>query len=369
MNSLVDQGAMRRALALAARALGTTWPNPGVGCILVRDGRVIGAGATAPWSSINPQEHAEAGALRHARALGHDPVGATAYVTLAPCTRRSRPDLTACADHLIAARIARVVVAVADPHQLDSPERFAQAGIPWESGVGEAEARQIHGGFLTRMTLGRPRFTGKWAATLDGFLATVTGHSGWISSPEALALSRRRRRAFDAILVGSGTATQDDPQLLASRRRPGERPGPLRIVVSAGGRLPLESRLLATLASAPLLLMHGPGMDPIHRRELAARGVDLREVANPHDPRQIAAALGEMGLNEILVEGGSRVHAAFLAAGLYDRLEIYHGARTLGGGLAIAAGPGAPRIPDGQGWRVEVPPRLLGDTVLLRYCR
>ncbi len=355
-----DRRWMLRALRQASRAAGTTWPNPGVGCVLVRDGVVLGEGRTAPGSG--GQEHAEAAALRRCRELGHDPAGATAYVTLAPCTRRSvAGGHQACATQLIAARPARVVIATADPSQADAVAAFAAAGIPVTVGVREAAARHVHGGFLSRITAKRPRFTGKWAQTLDGFLATGTGHSGWISAPEALALSRRRRRAFDAILIGAGTARADDPALLTTHPR---RAGPLRIVVSAAGDLADESRLLTTLDRTPLLVVHGVGADPAR---LLAWGAQAQALDDPHDVVRLARLLGGWGLNEVLVEGGAGIHGAFLRAGLYDRLELYQGATTLGGGLPVARGEGVPTIPDGIHWHPEEPPRLLGTTVLTRW--
>ncbi len=356
-----DHTWMLRALRIASLSLGTTWPNPGVGCILVRDGQVLGEGHTGS-SSLTPQQHGEAAALADAAQRGHDVRGATAYVTLAPCITRST-GTTSCSQLLIAAGIARVVVGIDDPHQQESAARLTAAGIAYERGPCASEVRHLHGGFLSRITAKRPRFTGKWAMTLDGCLAAYTGKSGWISSPEALALSRRRRRAFDAILIGAGTQQADDPQLLASRPRTR---GPLRILVSADATVADDARLLQTLDLAPLLVIHGPTADPAR---LTAWGAELQALEDPHDVTQLARTLGAWGLNDVLVEGGAAVHGAFLRAGLYDRLELYHGATTLGGGLPVAAGLGAPAIPDGQHWLPEGAPRLLGTTILSRWTR
>lgn len=353
-----DRRWMLRALRLASLASGTTWPNPGVGCVLVRDGVVIGDGRTAPGTS--GQEHAEAAAVR----VAGDARGATAYVTLGPCTKRSvSGEHRACADVLSDAGVARVVVAIADDSQGDARTRFAAAGIAYETGLCADLARQVHGGFLSRTLRKRPRFTGKWALTLDGFLAAGSGASGWISSPEALALSRRRRRVFDAILIGAGTLKADDPQLLASRPR---RDGPLRIVVATGADIPDESRLLHSLDQAPLLVVHGIEADIARLRDW---GAQLQALEDPHDVVQLSRTLGGWGFNDVLVEGGAAVHGAFLRAGLYDRLEVYQGGTTIGGGLPVARGEGAPTIPDGQRWRLEQPPRALGGTVLTRWAR
>lgn len=356
-----DRRWMLRALRLASLSSGTTWPNPGVGCVVVRDGRVLGEGHTGP-SSISPQEHGEAAALADAARRGHDVRGATAYVTLAPCTTRST-GTTSCSELLIAAGIARVVVGVDDPHQHQSEARLSAAGVAYESGLCATVARHLHGGFLSRIVAKRPRFTGKWAMTLDGCLAAHTGKSGWISSPDALALSRRRRRAFDAILIGSGTQQSDDPQLLASRPRSR---GPLRILVSDAATLADDARLLQTLDQAPLLVIHGVAANPAR---LKAWGAELQALEDPHDAVQLARTLGAWGLNDVLVEGGATLHGAFLRAGLYDRLELYQGATTLGGGMPVANGVGAPAIPDGQHWLPECAPRMLGSTILSRWTR
>ena len=356
-----DRRWLLRALRLAALALGTTAPNPGVGCVLVRGDLLLGEGHTSP-ARTQPQIHAEAAAIAQARAAGQDLRGATAYVTLAPCTARSAGG-TSCTDLLVQAGVTRVVVAIDDPQQPQTAERFAAAGITYEANQLPDLARRVHGGFLSRVTAKRPRFTGKWALTLDGCLAAHTGKSSWISSPSALALSRRRRRAFDAILIGGGTAQADDPQLLASRPRV---IAPRRIVVSASGALPDDSRLLQTLDQAPLLMVHRLGADTA---ALSAWGADLQALEDPHDVLALARTLGGWGLNEVLVEGGAAIHGAFLRAGLYDRLEIYQGGTTLGGGLPVARGAGAPSIPDGQSWTLEEPPRALESTVLTRWTR
>ena len=356
-----DRRWLLRALRLASLALGTTAPNPGVGCVLVRDQRILGEGHTGP-ARFQPQIHAEAAAIAQARAAGHDLRGATAYVTLAPCTARSAGG-TSCTDLLLQAGIICVVVAVDDPQQPQTAERFAAAGIAYEANRLPDLARRVHGGFLCRVTAKRPRFTGKWAMTLDGCLAAHTGKSSWISSPQALALSRRRRRAFDAILIGGGTALTDDPQLLATRPRS---IAPRRIVVSAAAALDEDSRLLHSLDQAPLLVVHRLGAETAR---LAAWGAELQALEDPHDLPALARTLGGWGLNDVLVEGGATMHGAFLRAGLYDRLELYQGAVTIGGGLPVARGHGAPTIPDGQTWHLEEPPRMLASTVLTRWSR
>lgn len=352
-----DRRWMRRALRQAALSAGQTSPNPGVGCVLVRHGRLLADGRHRACGG----PHAEVAALRAAAEAGVDIAGATAYVSLAPCTRQGRTP--PCVDALITAGLARVVAAVADPGQDRAGERLAAAGIDYAVGCEGMLAEQIHGGFLQRVTTGRPRITGKWAMTLDGQLAATTGHSAWISSAEARALSRRRRRAFDAILVGAGTLRQDDPILLAATTAP-ER-SPLRIVLAGSQALAPPARLFS--AAVPVLLVHDQRLPAADREAWLAAGARLHGIADTRDTLAVAQVLGAIGLNDVLVEGGATVHAAFLQAGCYDRLECYLGAKTLAGGLPVARGPGRPAVPAADGWELEDRPRLLGSTVLLRY--
>lgn len=348
---------MRRALRLASLGLGATAPNPSVGCVLVRDGRLIGAGRHARCGA----EHAEIAAIRDARRRGADPRGATAYVTLAPCTRHGRQP--PCAEALVAAGVARVVAAIADPHQEDAGVHLP--GVRYEVGCGAEVAAQIHGGFLTRIRHGRPRITGKWAMTLDGCLAAASGDSRWISTPAALAMARRRRRAFDAIVVGAGTAFADDPQLLAVGARAHlDGAGPRRVVLGRNPRLAASAKILAP-AAAPVLVVATAAV----LRERPWLGPLLIDQVDSHDPHAVAAWLGRLGCNDVLVEGGSQVHAAWLAAGLYDRLEIYLGTIALGGGLAVAVGGACARIADGGRFVPEQAPLGVDGGVVLRMRR
>jgi diaminohydroxyphosphoribosylaminopyrimidine deaminase/5-amino-6-(5-phosphoribosylamino)uracil reductase len=359
-----DERWMSRALALATLSLGRTWPNPGVGCVIARDGALLGQGRHEACG----EAHAEVRALEDCHRRGNDARGATIYVTLAPCTRQGRQP--PCVNALFAARVARVVAGTADPSQDDPRENFERLGVAYRVGCLGPAARAIHGGFLARVGLGRPRITGKWAISADGFLAASGGASAWISGAEALALSRRRRRCFDAILVGRETARRDDPELLASRPRShGQDNGPLRIVVSRRAELRADSRLVKSISRAPLLLIHGREIAEPRRGELRRLGVQVRECADPHDPNLIGRLLAELGINDLLVEGGSAVHAAFLAAGLYDRLELYLGLMTLSGGLPVASGQGIATPSLGARWELEEPPRALGAAVHVRLSR
>jgi len=354
---------MRRALRLASLSLGMTWPNPGVGCVIVKDGEIIGEGR----HMVCGEMHAETRALENCRARGKDPAGATVYVTLAPCTRHGRQP--PCVEALIAARVSMVIAAADDPHQDDPWLWFEKASISYSVGFMRQEAEQVHGGFLMRMRQGRPRFTGKWAITLDGSMASTSGDSKWISSREALALSRRRRRAFDAILIGAGTAKRDDPRLAANGARlHGADRGPIRVVVDREADLSFGSQLVRTAKAQPLLVACGEASSDMIEA-LSAAGVATLPLKDPHDAEQLAVGLGDLGINDVLVEGGATLHGAYLRAGLYDRLELYLGASTLGGGLPPALGPGVATLAEAQQWVLEERPRMLGDTVLLRWRR
>lgn len=336
-----DRTWMARALRLASLSLGMTWPNPGVGCVLVRDGRLIGEGRHRRCGGL----HAETDALSRCP----DARGATAYVTLAPCTRHGRQP--PCVTALIGAGVARVVAAIADPHQDEAGGVLRAARVAYEVGCLGAQARHLHGGFLCRVTRGRPRITGKWAASADGFIAAAPGRRTPISCPDAYALMRRRRRAFDAIVVGAGTAAADNPALTTPRpRRHGDESGPVRVVLARRGVVAAPS---LRDDAAPTLVVHGPGAAP-------PAGVRGLEVADPHDPVLVAAALGALGLNDLLIEGGAAVHAAWMP--LYDRLEIYRGTVVLGGGVPAPPEPGA-------GWIREGGPERVGSTAIARWTR
>lgn len=356
-----DHRWMALALRQAVRSLGRTAPNPGVGCVLARQGVLVGTGRHERCGG----PHAEVQALADARRRGNDTTGATAYITLAPCTTHGRTP--PCTDALIAARVARVVAAIADPVQDDAQRHLTSAGIAYHVGCLGAIAQHIHGGFLTRVRLGRPRFTAKWAMTLDGCIAAATGDSRWISSIESRGLSRRRRRAYDGILVGARTAKHDDPVLLAQPVRDGRTP--TRIVLSDHADLSVYSRLVQTLSDAPVLVVHGRNADRTHLNSLQRAGVTTLDVGHAHEPEDVAVALGRAGFNDVLIEGGAVIHGAWLRADLVDRVEAYIAPRTLGGGQGVAAGQGAATIGQGEPWVHESPPRLLGDTLWLRLRR
>ena len=319
---------MRAALALARRSLGRTWPNPAVGCVIVRDGRVIARGRTQDGG----RPHAEADAIAHAS----EPLkGATAYVTLEPCSHvgKSPP----CVDALIAAGVARVVSAMEDPFPEVNGRGHAKlkaAGIAVEVGEGAREAAEINAGFLLRVKEGRPLFHLKIAASLDGHTATALGQSKWITGAEARLHGHGLRATHDAILVGSNTAGADDPDLTC--RLPGlERYSPVRIVVDSKARLSPSSKLAESARATPTWLICTKAAPSAARDLLLAKGVEIIEVeATPQGRIDIAAAaraLGARGLTRVVVEGGGTIAAAFLKASLIDRVSSYRAGLFLGG--------------------------------------
>lgn len=326
---------MRAALALARRSLGRTWPNPAVGCVIVRDGRIVAAGRTRDGG----RPHAEADAL----ASTLEPVvGATAYVTLEPCAHHGRTP--PCADALVAAGVARVVSAMEDPDPRVKGQghaRLRAAGIAVEIGEGVTEATDINAGFLRRISDGRPLFHLKLATSLDGAIATAKGESKWITGPAARAAGQRLRATHDAVLVGINTIVLDDPELTC--RLPGlSRYSPVRIVLDSHARLPLESKIVATASKNPVWLVCTQ-VDRDRELRLADKGIKVIRVNAAVDGRVdvVAAAksLGVLGLTRVLIEGGGQVAAAFLKAGLIDRITHYRAGLVIGADSRSAVGP------------------------------
>ena len=322
-----DAEHMRAALALARRGLGSTWPNPSVGCVIVRDGRVVGRGATAPGG----RPHAEAVALAMA---GEAARGAVAYVTLEPCSHHGQTP--PCADALIAAGVARVVVACGDPYPTVNGAGIAKlqhAGIEVVTGVLQGEAETLQEGFLTRVRHGRPMVTLKLASTLDGRIATRSGESQWITGPEARRMAHALRAQHDGVLVGVGTVQTDNPELTC--RIPGYRSGPnLRIVADSHLRTRLLSRVVAGAREVPTWFLHRAGADRGRAEALREAGARLFEVdaAEPGiDLGAGLAALAEAGLTRLLVEGGAQIAGALLRAGLVDRMAWFHAPSVMGG--------------------------------------
>jgi diaminohydroxyphosphoribosylaminopyrimidine deaminase / 5-amino-6-(5-phosphoribosylamino)uracil reductase len=333
---------MRAALTLAARGLGQVAPNPAVGCILVKQGRVVGRG----WTQPGGRPHAETEALRRAGAAAQ---GATAYVSLEPCAHHGKTP--PCAKALIEAGVARVVIALEDPDPRVSGRGVAllrQAGIAVDVGVCREQAERLNAGFLTRILKGRPLVVLKLATSLDGRIATHSGHSQWITGETARRRAHLLRSRADAILVGSGTAVIDNPRL--DVRLPGlaERK-PLRVVIDGRLRLPLTHDLVARAAANPTLLVTQDGNPPQRLAAYRAAGVEVVEVDPGPDGHvslpDLLAHLGSRGITRLLVEGGGHLAASLLRDGLVDRLAWFRAPLLIGGdGVPAISGFGVDRL-------------------------
>lgn len=312
---------MARALRLAERGLFTTTPNPRVGCVLVKDGAVVGEG----WHERAGEPHAEVHALR---AAGEKARGATAYVTLEPCSHHGRTP--PCAHALIDAGVARVVAALRDPNPLVAGGGIALltlAGIRAEVGLLEAEARALNIGFISRMTRGRPWVRLKTASSLDGKTALLNGTSQWITGPAARADVHRLRARACAVLTGVGTVLADDPQL--NVREVETTRQPLRVVVDSRLRTPTDARILGDGETVLVCAQ----ADPARRDALLAAGGHVLELPGPDgrvDIRALLEELGARGINELHAEAGATLNGALLRAGLVDEWVAYQAPVVLG---------------------------------------
>jgi len=318
---------MSAALTLARRGLGRVWPNPAVGCVLVNGRRVVGRG----WTQSGGRPHAEAEALRRAGSASH---GATAYISLEPCSHHGQTP--PCTEALIASGIRRAVIAVGDPDPRVSGRgeaRLRAEGIAVTTGVSRAAAEELNAGFFLKVTQGRPLITLKAATTLDGRIATRSGGSRWITGDHARIVAHRLRAEHDAVVVGSGTALADDPELTC-RLSGMESRSPLRIVLDGRLRLLPTSKLAQTARQTPTWVVTSTGASQVRRRALMAIGVSVIEIetdrAGHPDPGAVVSELARRGLTRVMIEGGGVVASSFLAAGLVDRLAWFHAPRIIG---------------------------------------
>ncbi len=325
-----DTHFMKHALALAQDGLGLVWPNPAVGCVIVKDGEVIAATRTQDGG----RPHAESVALEMAGDLAR---GATAYVSLEPCNHHGKTP--PCAQALIDAGIKRVVIACRDPDPRVSGagiKALEDAGVEVVTGVCEAEALELNAGFFLRVTEGRPLVTLKAAVSADGKIALQGGKNTWITGEEARRYGHFERSQHDAILVGIGTALADDPAL--TTRYPGVDHALVRIVLDTHLRLPESAQLVKTAHDCPLWVFYSPGANAGQREKLAKAGVRLFESALM-DVADILKTLAAEGLTRVLVEGGAQVHASFIRAGLFDRVLIFRAPKIIGDdGLPLFGG-------------------------------
>jgi diaminohydroxyphosphoribosylaminopyrimidine deaminase/5-amino-6-(5-phosphoribosylamino)uracil reductase len=343
---------MRRALELARKGWGQTAPNPMVGAVIVRDGEVVGEG----FHSRFGEAHAEDQALR---AAGDRAKGATVYVTLEPCAHTGKTP--PCAEALVAAGVARVVIAAADPNPAAAGgvERLRAAGIDVEVGAEERAARELNAPFFHAFAEQRPWITLKLALSLDGALADATGHSRWITGDDSRRLVHEMRAGSDAIGVGIGTALADDPSLTV-RDAPAPRVPPTRVVFDRAARLPTTSVLASTARDIPTIVVAD---SPPAARISALEAVGVCVIL-ASSLRVALDSLTELGLRSLLVEGGARLAGALLGAGMVDRLVIFQGSAIFGAG-ALGAFAFVPptEVERAPHWRVLERREIGADTM------
>ncbi len=349
---------MTLALALARRAEGKTRPNPAVGAVVVRGGRLVGQG----YHRKAGGPHAEVFALR---AAGPRARGATLYVTLEPCSTWGRTP--PCTEAILSAGIARVVVATGDPNPRHRGRGLAllrKAGLTVTAGVMEAEARALIRPFVSWVCRGRPWVTLKLATTLDGRIADAAGRSRWITGDAARRKVQALRRASDAVMVGVGTAIADDPSLLP---RPALGRTPWRVVVDSTGRLKGSAKVLADDACRQTIIATTGRCPESRQKSYARRGAHVLEIparGRRVDLPALMNALGERGIMRVLCEGGGELAAAMLHAGLVDELVIFMAPKVLGGTAVPAVAGAGWTLADAPQFQVESVERLGADVMI-----
>jgi diaminohydroxyphosphoribosylaminopyrimidine deaminase/5-amino-6-(5-phosphoribosylamino)uracil reductase len=362
-NTPLDRRRLHEALELARSSFGLTEPNPRVGCILgAEDGRIFGQGATQQAGG----PHAEVMALREAACAGHELAGATAWVTLEPCAHHGRTP--PCCDALVQARLARVVVALADPYPEVAGEgirRLRAAGIAVEMADEDlaAAAREVNIGFLSRILRRRPWVRAKIAASLDGRTALDNGVSQWITGPQARTDGHAWRRRASAVLTGVGTVLADDPRM--DVRLVPTPTQPVRIVLDSQWRTPPSARILQPPGQVLLVGAAAMNDDARRLREAGAELMQLPGADGRVDLTTLLGALAQRQVNELHLEAGARLSGAFVQAGLVDEWLIYLAPRLLGAGAGMVALDGLTRISDGPELHFTEA-RLLGPDLRLR---
>ncbi|WP_438432289.1 bifunctional diaminohydroxyphosphoribosylaminopyrimidine deaminase/5-amino-6-(5-phosphoribosylamino)uracil reductase RibD [Gorillibacterium sp. sgz500922] len=332
MDVLNDEYYMGLALELARGTNGQTGINPAVGCVIVKQGRIVGIGAHLRRGTA----HAEVHALDMA---GGEAEGATAYVTLEPCSHYGRTP--PCAERLVREKVARVVVAASDPNPRVAGRGIAllrENGIEVTTGIRGREAEELNEAFNKYIVTGLPFVTLKTASTLDGRIASRTGDSRWITNPRSREYVHLLRHRHQAVMVGIGTALADDPALTARLAVPALQP--VRVVVDSALRLPPQARLLDPAGGGPLLVLTREGADPERARELTALGAEVVPIPGDGPQVDLTAAMRELGRREIgsvLLEGGGRLNGAMLERRLIDKLVLFFAPKIIGGTTAPAS--------------------------------
>lgn len=355
---------MALALSLGRRGQGNVWPNPAVGCVIVKDGRILGRG----WTQPGGRPHAEAHALTQAGAAA---AGATAYVTLEPCAHHGKTP--PCATALIDAGIARAVVAMTDSDPRVDGAGLAMlrdAGIDVSLGEGAETARLDHAGFFMRTEVGRPLVTLKLANSFDGRIATGTGESQWITGPAARRVVHGMRLRHDAVMVGGGTARKDDPSLTV--RDMGAVHQPARVVISRRLDLPLMGQLARTAREVPVIICHGADADSVlvqTWRDLGATLLPCAARGMQIDPWDMLQQLGAQGLTRVFCEGGGSLAASLIDADVVDELVGFTAGVVIGAeGLPGIGAMGLARLNDAPHFALKST-QAVGPDVVHRWVR
>lgn len=354
-----DRRLMEHALGLAGRGAGRVAPNPLVGAVVARDGEVVGEG----WHAEFGGDHAEVAALREA---GEAARGAAVYVTLEPCAHEGKTP--PCADALIEAGVARVIVACRDPdpRARGGVERLEAAGVEVEVGTAARRAARQNAAFLWERARERPFVTLKLALSLDGRIAAAEGERTAVTGEEALAHAHRLRATHDAVLVGRRTVEVDDPRLTARGEVVPRRPS-RRVVLDSELRIPSDAALVRGAEEAPVVVLCAPGADPGRREALEGRGVRVLTArragdAEGLDPEAVLGTLAREGIGTVLVEGGGRVAASFLRRRCVERAHLLY-APVLFGPEGVEGFPGLDALPGG--WSAHERSGLGRDTLLV----
>lgn len=355
----MDERFMRRALELAERGEGWTNPNPLVGAVIVKEGRIVGEGYHERFGG----PHAEVRALEEA---GEEAEGADLYVNLEPCVHWGKTP--PCVERIISAKVRRVIVAARDPNPLVNGkgiERLREAGLEVVEGVLEGEAKKINEPFFKFITTGRPFVVLKLAMTLDGKIATRTGDSRWISGGRSRELVHRLRNRYAAVLVGINTILRDDPQLTV-RLEDTRTKDPLRVVLDSRGRVPPEARVLSLESEAPTAVATTGGMPRGKEKALLNKGARVWRLPARDgrvDLEELLKKLGEEGIDSLLVEGGATVATSFIEASSVDKVVFFIAPKVVGGPGAAIGGEGVERIADA--WQLkDISVRMLDDDVV-----
>ncbi|MBN1571437.1 MAG: bifunctional diaminohydroxyphosphoribosylaminopyrimidine deaminase/5-amino-6-(5-phosphoribosylamino)uracil reductase RibD [Acidobacteria bacterium] len=365
MFSDMDRRFMKKALALAEKAIGLASPNPSVGCVIVRNGRIVGRG----WHEYSLMDHAEVKALEMAGEFSRN---ATAYVTLEPCCHQGRTP--PCVNRLIHSGIRRVVVAGIDPNPRVSGQglkRLAASGIRVDVGLMSEEAAKIIEPFACHVATGTPLVIGKVGMSLDGKIGTGFPKGRGITSPEGRGFGHRLRLSADALLVGVGTVLADDPELTYRGTAPKARPL-IRVILDSRLRTPYEARLFRTRPRAPILIFCGREAPEARRRKLEKNGAEIIRVSSSKSGLDLKAVLKELGKRKVLgllVEGGSRVHWSFLSKQLVDLFYFIIAPVVLGGERSIPSvgGTGYRAIADSPRFKIRKSYPVGPDFVLETY--